>query len=80
MMEKSDNMYYLEAQKVYESMNDKKNKNYDSVLYDAMYYKDLKEYGKALNIINLILKEDNKNEDAIKAKIRIIKELKNKNL
>ena len=61
MMEKSDNMYYLEAQKVYESMNDKKNKNYDSVLYDAMYYKDLKEYGKALNIINLILKEDNKN-------------------
>ena len=79
-MEKSDNMYYLEAQKVYESMNDKKNKNYDSVLYDAMYYKDLKEYGKALNIINLILKEDNKNEDAIKAKIRIIKELKNKNL
>ena len=80
MMEKSDNMYYLEAQKVYESMNDKKNKNYDSVLYDAMYYKDLKEYGKALNIINLILKEDNKNEDAIKAKIRIIKELKNENL
>lgn len=81
IMNKPNSMYYLEAQKVYNNMNVKKEKvkNYDSTLYNALYYKELNEYGKALKLLNSILEEDSKNEDALRIKIGIIKELKYRN-
>lgn len=73
--DKNQKLYYNEANKVYNNMHEDDNENLESYLYEALCYRDLKEYGKALKLVNHVLSKDKDNKEAIKIKSLIVREL-----
>lgn len=80
LKDKKSNVYYSQACKFYNDFTGKTEVDLMPYLYKALCYKDMKEYGKALRIVNNILQQDCNNKEALKIKISIIKQLKNRNI